>query len=123
MTEEIKAKIKASHLKRIQDNPDAANKLREIANDPDMKAARSTKMKALWADPVWRAEQLAKMGTKKVEAPVVVETTQPADVITDSKGIITTIPARKKRIIGAEKKAQYAAARKAKRVLRRTRSI
>ena len=98
MTEETKAKIKASHLKRIQDNPDAVNKLRAIANDPDMKAARSAKMKALWADPDWRAQQLAKMATTTGAR----ETTAPA-------------PAKKKRVISAEKKAQYAAARKAKR--------
>jgi len=62
MTEETKAKIKAAHLQRAKD-PAVVARLKEIANDLDMRAARSAKMKAKWADPEWRANQLAKMAT------------------------------------------------------------
>jgi len=108
MTEETKAKIRAAHKARAQD-PAVVARLREIAQDPAHKATRSTKMKAKWADPEWRVNQLSKMatttGAREVETP-------PAPV---EESPAPTKPARKKRIISPEKKAQYAAARKAKR--------
>ena len=98
MTEETKAKIKAAHLKRVQDDPAVGARLKAIANDPAMKFARSTKMRALWANPAWRAEQLAKMAVRNeaitAEAPA---------------------PAKKKRIITEAQKLKDAATRKAKR--------
>ena len=122
MTEETKAKIKAAHLKRVQDDPAVGARLKAIANDPAMKAARSAKMKAKWADPEWRANQLAK------RAPAVMTTNQPAEAGTTKVGLgIETVPAasaiiadvttpvRKKRVITAEQKERYAAAKKAKR--------
>lgn len=95
MTEETKAKIKAAHLERAKD-PAVRARLKALANDETAKAARSAKMKTKWADPEWRANQLAKMAT----------TTRAREVET---------PVRKKRIISDEKKALYAANRKAKR--------
>ena len=96
MTEETKAKIRAAH-KKLAESPARLAKLREIANNPAYKAARSAKMKALWADPEWRAAQLAKMPTT-----------------TGAREVVEPV-AKAKRVVSAEKKAQYAAARKAKR--------
>jgi len=105
MTDETKNKIRAAHKNRAKD-PAVLERLKALANDPAMKAARSAKMKAKWADPVWRTKQLTKMGSK-----VAISTPAPVEAPDEPMGR-TEAP---KRVISAEKKAQYAAARKAKR--------
>ena len=91
MIEETKAKIREAHKIRAKD-PAVVARLRQIARDPVMKASRSAKMKAKWANPEWRANQLAKRSTPVVEAP-----------------------AKKKRIITEAQRLKYAANRKTKR--------
>ena len=42
---------------------------KEIANRPDVKAAKAAALRARWADPVWKAAFLAKRGQKKLAPP------------------------------------------------------
>ena len=129
MNQETKDIIRAAHLLRAKD-PLVIARLRALANNPKHNATRAAKMKAKWADPIFKAKMLAGIAARKQDslAKVALKTEAKDKARADKQerdnaanalgkaGInVAAAGMTKKRIVTDAQKKKYAAARKTKR--------